>query len=537
MVLRKPYAFLIKNFKLIHIILTILMFIFFLRMRGITNFLESYTATATYEQMSGVVSEYIGVLGMILPLLIIAINILILSLLRMKDKPVKFYWFSILAYVIEMIIMIVAYTVLNNIQQGTATVTFTEIFRDLIGAISYLTVPFIIISLGRGVGFNIKQFNFKKDLMELNIVDEDSEEFEVEVDVDTEDLKAKLNRKIRFIKYVYLENKPFFYILTVILVLGIIFGVYSYISKMEKIYDEGYSFSAYGANLKVENSYKTKYGCDGNLIRKDKFYVIVELNAKNLYQQDMSLPYDYIYLRVDEHKKYSPIDNYKDEFSDFGLRFISSDKMKSEEERQIVLVYEIDNEYFDNNFRLEYITSTVNEEDSSSYKYIKINLKVKEFIDVEKVDEKKIGDTLEFKNSLIDGTRIKIEEVDFNKRYNYKYKELIGSEEKEFVKAIIPTDTTSYKKVVMRLKSEITKNPELNPRIYSSLFEKFVTIEYELDGKTIKQKPQVIDLTPSNSEYTYLEVVTDVSTANKVTLVFTIRDKEYKYIVVAKEQK
>ena len=44
MVLRKPYAFLIKNFKLIHVLLTILMGCMFKKMRDIVEYLDEYIA-------------------------------------------------------------------------------------------------------------------------------------------------------------------------------------------------------------------------------------------------------------------------------------------------------------------------------------------------------------------------------------------------------------------------------------------------------------------------------------------------------------
>ena len=38
MILRKPYAFLIRHFKLIHLILTVLMYLFFKKIRVLITF-------------------------------------------------------------------------------------------------------------------------------------------------------------------------------------------------------------------------------------------------------------------------------------------------------------------------------------------------------------------------------------------------------------------------------------------------------------------------------------------------------------------
>ena len=104
------------------------------------------------------------------------------------------------------------------------------------------------------------------------------------------------------------------------------------------------------------------------------------------------------------------------------------------------------------------------------------------------------------------------------------------------IKTIVPTNTSKYRKTIMRLKVNITKNDKLNQLIYDSLFAKFATIEYELNGKTYTQKPAIIDLSPKDSEYTYLEVVKDSSKATKVTLIFTIRDKEYRYQLIEQKE-
>ena len=42
MILRKPYAFLIKNFKIIHLVLTVLMIYIIYRLNGISKFIYNY---------------------------------------------------------------------------------------------------------------------------------------------------------------------------------------------------------------------------------------------------------------------------------------------------------------------------------------------------------------------------------------------------------------------------------------------------------------------------------------------------------------
>lgn len=536
MVLRKPYAFLIKNFKLIHIILTILMGIFFAKMRNIVDFLNEYINSGIFDRVPGVIKEYFGISGFLLPVTIIALLVVILYLLKLKEKPIKYYLFAILGFVYEIIVMILAYVALNQIQFGNSNITFLRIIKDLIDASAYIVIPFAVIALVRAVGFNIKQFNFKKDLIELNISEEDSEEFELEVDVDTDDIKSKINRKLRFVKYVYLENKPVFFTIAGGIVLALAGLIISIILGMEKIYKENESFISNGVEITVVNSYKTKNSYNGERIRKDKFYVIVELNLKNLLDQKNSLPYDYIYLHTDNYVSYSPIDDNLDDFADLGIRYISSSALKAKETRNNIIVFEVDNKYFDNDLRLEYLTGTKVGEKVSNYTFAKIDLKPNDFSNVKLVKSYKMGDTIDFKNSLIDGTKLKITGIEYKNRFQHEYQEKIGKEVKTYYKIITPLETSTYKKTIMRLETEITENEKLNSKIYKSFFAKFVTIKYEKNGKMISHKAKVYDLSQPNSNYSYIEVMEEVASAKNVTLVFTIRDKKYEYDLTISEK-
>lgn len=537
MVLRKPYAFFIKHFKLIHILLTILMILFFVKIRDVVNFFNSYIEIGTYSQMSDVASKYIGLWEFILPIIVIVVIITIMSILHMKQKPIRYYLFAILVNVVEMIMLVISYTLLTQIQIGTIQPTFLQIFRDLFSSLSYVMIPFILISLVRGVGFNVKQFNFKKDLMELEIDERDNEEFEFEVDVDTDDLKAKFNRSLRFIKYAYLENKVVFYVVGVAFIIGLGVLIYSYFGSLEKTYKENQTFTAYYLDLQVKNSYKTTTSSNGSVIRNDKFYVVVELEAKNKYDVDLTIPYENIHVRVNEYTKFSPIDSYIDEFSEFGKRYISTGKVKASSTQQLILVFELDKKYENDELRLEYLVSTNSKRKNGIYDYAKIKIEPKNLKKIVNVNNAKLGDILKFDDSLIVGTEFKATEVEFNKRYTYKYKQKIGGVEREFSRSIIPKDTSLYFKTIMRIDADLVTNPDLYYKIYSNFYSKYVGIEY-LDGKEmVRQKAKVIDLTPNiiNSKYIYLEVLEDVSKSKKVNLVFTIRDREYKYTVIDKE--
>ncbi len=530
MVLRKPYAFLIRHFKAIHLILVVLMAILAYKMYQISAFLGPYIESGEYRAISGVASKYVGLLGFVLPLLILFLLGSITFLLKRKEKPIKFYLISMLIYLLELITIVVAYSILTSIQQGNVNTTFASIFSDLIRALAIIPLPIIIVSLVRGVGFNVKQFNFKKDLIDLSIEEGDSEEFELDVEFDNENLKAKFNRRLRFIKYVYLENKKVFFGILILIIFVIIGLVVKYITSIEHIYKEGEHYSSSGIDFVINKTYITNLDCRGKEVKADKYYVIVNMTGTNNYDEAQKLPMNYIYLKVSGHKQYNPIDIYLDEFSDLGPRMTSDTEIDAKKTMNFNIVFEIDSSDKDNEMRFDHIKSFSQNLDGS-YKYAKVVITPKKFKEEKVVNTVNLGEKLEFKDSLVEGTSITISSAEIANKFEYKYKKTIGGKEKEFTKPIYPTDSSKFKKSVLKMDANLVQNPSLNKRIYKSFYEKFALIEYEVDGKMYYGKSFIIDLTQSDG-YTYLEINKEASTSKKVNLVFTIRDKVYKYTII-----
>ena len=54
MILKKPYAFLIKNFKIIHIILSVLIFSIIIMFGNVSNFFSEYVKGKTIKEVTGI---------------------------------------------------------------------------------------------------------------------------------------------------------------------------------------------------------------------------------------------------------------------------------------------------------------------------------------------------------------------------------------------------------------------------------------------------------------------------------------------------
>ena len=97
MILRKPYAFLIKNFKKINIILLILTVFIYIRNMSAYGFVRDYVNTAVYNELIDSVGNYINALSIIPLFLTMISSAILVYLLRYKNKPYFSYVFILVA--------------------------------------------------------------------------------------------------------------------------------------------------------------------------------------------------------------------------------------------------------------------------------------------------------------------------------------------------------------------------------------------------------------------------------------------------------
>ena len=114
MILKKPYAFLIKNFRKIHFILA--------------------TVAVTDTLVKDTISNWLYVS---IILTIIAL-ILIYILLKTKKKPRKFYLFSIIYYMILLTFIIIASILISSLTRGLWDTASARIYRVLFFQLSHL---------------------------------------------------------------------------------------------------------------------------------------------------------------------------------------------------------------------------------------------------------------------------------------------------------------------------------------------------------------------------------------------------------------
>ena len=100
MVLKKPYAFLIRHFKLIHLLICIPLVYLLIRTGAIANFLNSYVSANYYTSEINLAGTYINYFMYLAILLVLLLVLTIFFLMRQKKKDTRYYLFFLFYYIL-----------------------------------------------------------------------------------------------------------------------------------------------------------------------------------------------------------------------------------------------------------------------------------------------------------------------------------------------------------------------------------------------------------------------------------------------------
>lgn len=348
MILRRPYAFLIKYFRLIHLILFVIFAYITYKANNILSFFKDYINNN--GNIDIVSSEYISYFIFMGIILIVGISIVIYFLMRYKKKPRLFYIILIVISIISCILFIYLYSNIRLLETSILSGRSIRLFRDIsrmhFWGLFITCIPILI----RGLGFDVKKFNFNKDLQELKLEEKDSEEVEVNIDLSSDGVKRTGRKITREFKYYYLENK---FIINIILVIVGIILFFAFPFNMFVIngnLNEGQVLGTSGFNIRVDESYVS----DRNRISKNNSYVILKISVKgksNKYILDL----DELVLSS-KNNDYIPSLKYYYYFSDVGKGY-KNNVLNTSEYEEYILIYNIKNEDKDEKLTFNYLGS------------------------------------------------------------------------------------------------------------------------------------------------------------------------------------
>ncbi len=533
MILKKPYAFLIKYFKLIHIVLLLLMSYLLYRTNIVFNFFQEYINSNQLITGKDFAGQLFNSWMFIFPIIIVIVFSILLAVMYYKKKPIAFYFFN----VIVMVAIFIIYNIGNNnaiiLSKQLLETKTLRFLRDIFVILTLFQGLGVILTFIRATGFDIKKFDFGHDLEELDITAADSEEFEVDVNIETNILKRELKRKFRFAKYVYLENKFLINIAVLILFSATCFIIYINMTIYNKFYKQREVFSASEFAMSVSNSYITNKNYNNNIIT-DNLLVVVELSIKASLSDELKFNTTKAQLKVGKYTYY-PNNEYDSGLSDLGISYNNSTISKDGFEK-ILLVYEIPRSSAKEKKIFSYIDNIESKHNKLNTKYIRVKINPHNLDSEEEINQVDLKKTTELNKNILGGTSIYLDSFEIKDNYKISYKYCEKDKCYDSIEYLRPTLDTNYDKALLKIEGNSSIDPDLKNKnindLYSIIYY-FGQIKYEIDGQ-VKYYRNLKKVNPTrtniNNTY-YIEVPKEIEKADSISLIIDVRNISYEYNV------
>ncbi len=521
MIIKRPYAFLIKHFKIIHIIMLIMGAFVLLINSSITSFIKDFVTYGVYDVMNNPITKHIPVYLFLILIVLGILNLIVISLLRYKDKPWKLYLVPAITYIglISIYILILLYF---NGYTGNFQRTQVSLYRDLLNILSILQIPSLLIFLVRCLGLDLKKFNFQNDQEFLELDEKDQMEIEINIDVDKESIKRVFRRFKRNLGYFLEEHKRIVIVVATILVVAISFTIYKNQFVTNKSYGQNDNYYANGYAMKIKDVYYTNKSNGGKVINNSSAFVVIKVSIINTRENAV--------FKTDNFHLYNGIENYTDvsnqyymDFSDFGRIYTQGTIFNKDQQNDIILIYRVDKKLPKDRFVLFY-----QEKDGGSHFLRKIKIKVQDVSTIKdngiyqlskemKFNYVKNGEVLT-ENLAPDGYQIKDSTTFIANNCDSGR---CRAESQEFF------PQRGNKIVVI---SYVTEDFESKDIIDFS--SKYGKINY-IDSNNKKQSIEMKNATGEEylGQYAYVEVPEDIAQSKTIDFVYTIRNNRYTYRV------
>ncbi len=514
MILRKPYAFLIKHFKAINLILFLTTFFCLNRALGLYRFVKEYLVTGIYNETLSPITNYINFYLYSALILTIVASFILFFLLKRKDKPFLTYIYVLLVAFVSLILFIYIHNYFADLDVFNGQIT--RLIRDLTLIDSFFYYPILIILIIRFLGIDLKSFGFYQDKEFISSNEADREEVEVDVGFDKEKYIRYIKNKIRYSKYFFLEHKiPFIGVCIVVSVIAI-FQFYQYFYVENKIYQKQEKFISNNFEMTINNVYLTDKDYAGNIISSNnRYFIIIDLNIKNLVSARV-FDASRLTLYVDDNY-YISTTRFNASFSDFGKTLSKEETLPYQEDKNYILVYEIEKPKKNANFLLKYQDTTTRDN-----KEIRIKIQVLDITEFREKDSSILGSNLVVPINEENQYEFAIPTYEITDQKNYTYESCYLYNCPIYEKTLIAANQKTL--LFLKVNSDTTISD------YLSFLKKYGKVRYKVGEQEYLEKIN-LKITKYRGNYVYLEVPNTIKNAERIELVFTVRTYQYYYLL------
>lgn len=426
-----------------------------------------------------------------------------------KKKPRFIYYLTTIGYIIILVITSLTYNYFEVISEGLSTAKVLLLYRDILRIATWYQYFILVCMFVRAIGFDIKKFNFKEDLMDLQVDEKDNEEIEVSIGLDSNLIERGRRKKLRQLKYYYLENKLFVNISLAAIFVFLISGIFSGTQSATKYYAENTAVQSSYYQLNVVNSFVTnKSDLGQTIIDDDTGFLIVKINVKSLNEYKYKLNTDYFVAEING-KIYLPSKKYYNYFSQTGVGY--KNQYITSEAKDYLFIYKIPSNTFRSDIKFIY--------QGRYEKGVDVNVRLSPVnLDGEiPMETYNLGETMDFSKSILGKTNLTMTEYTTGKKFEYNYCYL---------------EDCNYSSVLYSPYETILKIPiteSLTNSLLKQIADNYITVKYIYNDQELTSSVFRDQIPPGTTDCLYLEVDKEVEEATKIWLEFKVRSQIYTY--------
>ncbi len=532
MIIKNPYSTIAKYYRIINFILLVPLVYLLLKYGDIAEFYRDYVRAGYSTPETNFVDTYVTGLTFLVPVVLIIVNLGIYFVFLSKKKK-QSYHLLVPAYCVVLLILdLLFHTTMTTIQNGGLDPTFANFVRDCANLCPLPLYAFIVIGISKCFGFNLKTLKFDiKD--ELKITDEEEDDIELKIGDENNSVKKQAVHLIRELKYYILENKFVFTCFSVVFGLAIVGSIILKFQVYNKTYYTNQSFSLSNFTLSLKESYISNVDYHGNIISRDKYFLIVKMGIINNGQARV-IDRGSFRISVNGENLYP---NYERalRFLDIGKPYQGEEIPKQSEENpgeEYVLVYELTKDQVKSSYQMKILTDLTQKEGHLVTRYKTINIKPTNIVKGEKIGTGKLNTELKFKDTVLGDTTYKLKSYKLDVSYQYEAQNCSNGQCTMIRDRVVPSGGKYLFIIEDELK--LDENTQYYKNSPHDFYNDFMSVDYiyspsngTVKNDEIHNISAIKDVTPRGvTNVKIFEVPSTIRFSTKINLVITIRNKQ-----------
>ncbi len=529
MVIRNPYGFVVKYFKIINFLMLIPMVYLALNFGDLANFFKDYVANGYMTKESNFTETYITSLSIISTVGLMVINVIIYIIIATKKKMSLYHLVGSIYYAILIFASVFFSTALTNIEIYNMEATFANFVRDTASMCVLPAYPLIVWGITVIIGFNFKTFRLDY-YSELKVSDEeDDDEIEIKIGSDDNSLKKNTVHLIRELKYYILENKFVFTCIVVVLSFIFLYKSYDYYQTYNRSFTINQAFNLENFTLSLKESYITNRDYRGTLLSEDYYYLAIKIGIHNQ-GHDTAIDKANFRLYIGDEIVYPSYDK-SSRFIDIG-KIYQGEVISSGESNDYVFVYQLEEEQVKSTYEMRILSGLTQKNEKLLTKYKKISIKPENLLKKEKLKDIKINQQADLSKTTLGATTFKLEELKVVQNYEYNYD--VCDLDNNCIKVkdvVLPSGGNALVIIDDKLSLDRTSSYYNNSKL--DFYGDFITLQYTYNistgGNTGKRTKttNLKNVTPATmkDERVY-EVPSTLLQAEKINMIIKVRNKE-----------